>query len=58
MKDKFCPEYCGVACVNGTCPQIENTRYRCDECWLYEGCEDCAFNGEDCPRRNEKGGAE
>ena len=43
MKDKFCPDYCGLACVDGTCPQIENTRYRCEDCWLYKGCGDCYF---------------
>lgn len=56
MKNKICPDYCGVACVNGTCPQIENKQYRCDDCWLYEGCKDCAFKGEDyCPKTKEKG---
>ena len=57
MKDNVCPDYCGVACVNGSCPQIENKRYRCDDCWLYEGCKDCAFY-EDCPQTKMKGGME
>ena len=41
--DKSCPDYCGPACVNGICPQIENAQYRCDDCWLYKGCGDCYF---------------
>lgn len=53
MKDKVCPGYCGLACVDGTCPKIENIRYCCEDCWLYKGCEDCCFNGTDMC---EKGG--
>ena len=56
MKEKFCPDYCGLACVNGTCPKIENKWYRCNDCWFYEGCKDCYFKGTDmCNRKNEKG---
>lgn len=43
MKDKFCHDYCGLHCVDGTCPKIENNEYTCEECWLYKGCEDCYF---------------
>ena len=53
IEDKVCSGYCGVACVDGTCPQIENKRYRCEDCWLYKGCEDCCFDGTNMC---EKGG--
>lgn len=45
MGKTFCAGYCGLACVNGTCPKIENRRYHCIDCWLYKGCEDCCFKG-------------
>lgn len=55
MIDKFCGAYCGVACVDGSCPKIENKQYHCVECWLYKGCKDCCFNGDIdyCPKAKE-----
>lgn len=47
----YCVGYCGAACVNGSCPNAtapdewHPRRVRCDECWLYEGCKDCCFEG-------------
>ena len=39
-----CPNYCGVTCVNGTCPvALGECHITCDECPYYKGCEDCAF---------------
>lgn len=52
MKDgghmKFCKDYIGSACIDGTCPiarEGEDGRrpaIKCNECWYYKGCEDCA----------------
>ena len=57
---KRCKDYVGVACVNGTCPQARREEYeergmfvpqKCDDCWMYRGCEDCALYGtEYCAR--------
>lgn len=55
-KPLTCPEYCGVACVDGTCPKAHKDEYEeygipviwtCDECHLYAGCEDCTGYGCD-----------
>lgn len=55
---EYCIGYCGVACVDGSCPYADKP-YRepqCDECWLYKGCEDCCFDGtEQCERRGDNG---
>ena len=55
MKNEFCDAYCGVACVNGSCPKIENKQYHCIDCWLYKGCKDCCFYGDIdfCPHAGE-----
>lgn len=55
----FCIHYCGVACMDGSCPQANRAEYeergipfveRCDECPEYRGCKDCCWYGEDeCP---------
>ena len=45
-----CPDYVGVACVNGSCPNALydeipwGTDYydHCEGCPCYRGCEDCA----------------
>lgn len=44
---EYCNEYCGLACVDGTCATMnENAlELKCDECWLFKGCEDCYFRG-------------
>ena len=46
-----CPNYCGVTCVNGSCPNALADEYpeygyihcTCAECGYYKGCEDCCF---------------
>lgn len=56
--------YCGVTCVNGSCPSALANEYpeywykdvTCEECEYYKGCKDCAFYGIDnCVPINEKG---
>ena len=51
---KQCKQYCGMACVDGTCPTANREEYEeqcipvvrnCRECHHYRGCEDCCFNG-------------
>lgn len=47
-----CPNYTGVACVNGNCPNAladEFPEYgyqhlTCEECGCYKGCDDCCFS--------------
>ena len=55
-RKKICPNYTGLACVNGSCPIALREEYQeygipviknCDECHKYEGCEDCAWEGTD-----------
>ena len=50
-----CEHYCGVACVDGSCPVANLDEYAergydvirsCDECPYYEGCNDCAWDGD------------
>lgn len=52
----LCKGYCGVSCVDGSCPiaNIEEYKERdydvirnCKECSRYKGCEDCCFEGTD-----------
>ena len=60
-----CPDYVGLACVDGTCPIASKERYgeysiltidHCNECFYYKGCEDCALaDTEHCNRRTEHG---
>ena len=59
----FCPGYCGVACVNGSCPAIAMEEeygvyhpFDCQNCWRNEGCEDCYFADSDECVKNRKGG--
>lgn len=51
---KFCSSYVGVSCVDGSCPianadeyeeRCMDVVYKCKDCWMYKGCEDCALNG-------------
>ena len=66
-----CPEYCGVACVDGSCPLALQEQFldiyidsgipmikNCKECHLNYGCLDCANlnNKNYCPKFNESGG--
>lgn len=49
-KDR-CPNYCGITCVDGTCPNALADEYpeygyehcTCEECGYYKGCDDCCF---------------
>ena len=53
---EYCIGYCGVACVDGSCPHANDypDAPPCDECWWYKGCEDCCFDGtEQCERRGK-----
>lgn len=60
---KYCKGYVGSACVDGSCPTALREEYemyslpknfKCSECWLYKGCEDCVFAGtEHCERESE-----
>lgn len=49
---KYCKSYCGVCCIDGTCPKANEEEYSergcdvpksCKECYRYKGCEDCYF---------------
>lgn len=44
---KYCPNYTGVTCVNGSCPAIDGYGVPCEDCWFNSGCDDCYFCGED-----------
>lgn len=61
---KYCKGYCGVACVDGSCPMANREEYEeraypitkhCKNCFFYNGCEDCCFAGTDmCDKYEEK----
>lgn len=63
-KKNRCEGYCGVTCVNGSCPQALADQYpeygyepcTCEECGYYKGCEDCCFQGDElfCVKKNGK----
>lgn len=62
MKPEYCPDYVGVACVDGTCPVANYEEYTercmpviscCRDCFYYKGCEDCAIS-DDCDRMEDK----
>lgn len=62
MKPEYCPDYVGVACVDGTCPVANCEEYAercmpvissCRNCFYYKGCEDCAIS-DDCDRMEDK----
>ena len=62
MKPEYCPDYVGVACVDGTCPIANREEYAercmpviscCRDCFYYKGCEDCAIS-DDCDRMEDK----
>ena len=49
---KRCKRYCGVTCVDGSCPIANIEEYierdyfvvrNCDDCPYYRGCDDCYF---------------
>ena len=52
IKVKRCSDYCGLSCIDGSCPiadyRVHPQTYdckqpTCSECGLYKGCEDCYF---------------
>ena len=62
MKPEYCPDYVGVACVDGTCPVANCEEYAercmpvisgCRNCFYYKECEDCAIS-DDCDRMEDK----
>lgn len=57
----ICPGYCGVACVDGSCPKALQDEYsergydvvrKCEDCCFYEGCKDCCFENTDMCVKN------
>ena len=62
---KRCEMYVGVTCVNGNCPVALADEYeergmdvvsKCDDCFYYKGCDDCALYGtEYCEKGIEDG---
>lgn len=63
MKPEYCPDYVGVACVDGTCPKANREKYEergvpviasCRGCFYYEGCKDCALADEVCQRGEQE----
>ena len=57
----YCPSYCGVSCIDGSCPVANYEEYaergydlvhNCKECPRILGCEDCYFaDTEMCERK-------
>lgn len=51
-----CPNYCGITCVNGQCPEALANEYpeygyphiSCEECRRNKSCQDCCFEDEEC----------
>ena len=57
MYELICSGYCGLACIDGSCPIANADEYEergydvirdCKYCSYYKGCEDCCFEGTDC----------
>ena len=49
MKD--CEEYCGIACIDGSCPRASGTKDQrgkilCENCPYNHGCIDCTYRFE------------
>lgn len=59
-----CPNYTGVTCVNGNCPNALANEFpeygykhlTCEECGYYKGCDDCCFSdsGQCCINKAER----
>lgn len=48
-----CEIYCGIACINGLCPNADEDKQikiKCTDCFYNEGCADCIYskNGKQC----------
>ena len=63
LENERCKGYCGLTCVDGTCPMANRDEYAergyyliqdCDECFYYEGCKDCYFEGTEHCVKNTK----
>lgn len=62
MNEKICRNYTGITCINGSCPialseeliergmDVPNS---CADCWMYEGCNDCAWYNTDICEKTE-----
>lgn len=60
-----CINYCGLRCIDGTCPNALAREYpeydfkfiTCHECYTYRGCNDCYFYGREgmCEFRTKEG---
>lgn len=52
---KYCKNYLGVSCIDGSCPnaiaeELPYEKIKCEDCWRYKGCADCAMPDMDnCP---------
>lgn len=63
-----CKDYCGLACVDGSCPIANAEEYeercmdvikKCDDCLFNKGCEYCIFaDTEYCEKEGDKRYAE
>lgn len=51
-KKYICSGYCGISCVDGSCPKANQDEYaergydvvrKCEDCSFYKGCKDCCF---------------
>lgn len=61
-QDMNCPQYLGVACIDGYCPRANRDEYlergmdvpeSCNDCPQNRGCEDCYFKGTKyCDKRD------
>ena len=48
---KYCKDYCGYSCTNGSCPKALYEEYSdrmgepddCENCYCFRGCEDCIY---------------
>lgn len=60
MEGVFCGAFVGLACVDGTCPNIgcdDTAEITCEECWRNEGCCACMLDGtNECPEVLKKYG--
>lgn len=63
LHNRTCPNYLGVACIDGTCPKANADEYAergytvvhsCDECHYVEGCTDCYWADREDLRTQDK----
>lgn len=62
--DGYCSGYCGIACVDGSCPLFnmvkcigkgKSVTHFCINCFYYKGCVDCCFFGTELCVEAENG---